>query len=115
MEGMEEKLNSILGDPEMMGRIMDMARSLGGTKEQQSTQVQAVTSPVLDPAMLQTIASIAGKAGIDNHQQALLTALTPYLSHERIAKLEKAMRAAKLAGMAQSFLGSGALSLLTGR
>lgn len=115
MEGMEEKLNSILGDPEMMGRIMDMARSLGGPKEQQPTQVPAVTSPVLDPAMLQTIASMAGKAGIDNHQQALLTALTPYLSHERIAKLEKAMRAAKLAGMAQSFLGSGALSLLTGR
>ena len=115
MEGMEEKLNSILGDPEMMGRIMDMARSLGGPKEQQPAQVQAVTSPVLDPAMLQTIASMAGKAGIDNHQQALLTALTPYLSHERIAKLEKAMRAAKLAGMAQSFLGSGALSLLTGR
>ena len=115
MDGMEEKLNSILGDPEMMGRIMDMARSLGGPKEQQPTQVQTVTSPVLDPAMLQTIASMAGKAGIDNHQQALLKALTPYLSHERIAKLEKAMRAAKLAGMAQSFLGSGALSLLTGR
>lgn len=115
MEGMEEKLNSILGDPEMMGKIMDMARSLTGSPEQQPVQVSAESAPMLDPAMLQTIASMAGKAGIDSHQQALLRALGPYLSHERIAKLEKAMRAAKLAGMATSFLGSGGLSLLTGR
>ena len=65
--------------------------------------------------MVQKIASMAGKAGIDNHQQALLKALRPYLSRERIEKLEKAMRAAKLAGVATGFLGSGGLSLLTGR
>lgn len=115
MEGMEEKLNSILGDPEMMGRIMDMARSLSAPQEPPQKQIVNEPPAMLDPAMLKTIASMAGKAGIDGQQQALLKALTPYLSHERIAKLEKAMRAAKLAGMATSFLGSGGLSLLTGR
>ena len=39
------------------------------------------------------------------NQKALLQALAPYLSSGRIHKLEKAMRAAKLAGMASSFLG----------
>ena len=114
MEGMEEKLNSILGDPDMMSKIMDMARSLSAPQE---LPVQASTpeAPTLDPALLKTITSMAGSAGIDNHQQTLLRALTPYLSRERIAKLEKAMRAAKLAGMATTFLGSGGLSLLTGR
>ena len=58
MEGMEEKLNSILGDPEMMGKIMDMARSLTGSPEPQPVQVSAEPAPMLDPAMLQTIASM---------------------------------------------------------
>ena len=115
MEGMEDKLNSILGDPEMMGRIMDMARSVGASQESKSVHPAEPPSPVLDPRLLQTIASMAGKAGIDHHQQALLRALTPYLSADRITKLEKAMRAAKLAGMATSFLGGGGLTLLTGR
>lgn len=112
---MEEKLNSILGDPEMMAKIMGMARSLSGSEAQEAVAPEPAVPLGLDPSMLQKIASIAGKAGIDGHQQALLKALRPYLSHERIEKLEKAMRAAKLAGMATTFLGSGGLSLLTGR
>ena len=42
-------------------------------------------------------------------QKALLAALSPYISGSRIHKLEKAMRAAKLAGVATSFLGSSQL------
>jgi hypothetical protein len=114
MEGMEDKLNSILSDPNMMGRIMDMARSLSAPQPQQK-EVTEESAPLFDPAILKTITSMAGKAGIDSHQQALLHALSPYLSKERIIKLEKAMRAAKLAGMATTFLGNGGLSLLTGR
>ena len=50
-----------------------------------------------------------GKAGVDREQKALLAALSPYISGSRIHKLEKAMRAAKLAGVATSFLGSSQL------
>lgn len=116
MEDMEEKLSAILGNPQMMSQIMSMAQSMGGTQEPpQESPIQETSAPAFDPAMLQKVAAIAGRSGIDSHQQSLLHALRPYLSHERIAKLEKAMRAAKLAGLATSFLGSSGLSFLTGR
>lgn len=119
MEGMEEKLNSILGNPEMMSQIMNMAQALGsGQQEKNEPPLEPQASLIpsgIDPAMLQKIAFAAQNAGIDSQQQALLKALRPYLSQQRLTKLEKAMRAAKLAGIATTFLGSGGLSFLTGR
>lgn len=119
MEGIEEKLNSILGNPEMMSQIMNMAQGLGAGQQEKADlppEPQGSLIPgSLDPAMLQKIAYAAQNSGIDSQQQALLKALRPYLSQQRLSKLEKAMRAAKLAGLATTFLGSGGLSFLTGR
>jgi hypothetical protein len=50
---------------------------------------------------------MAQKGTIDHNQQGLLKALTPYLSQARISKLEKAMRAAKMAQFATVLLNSG--------
>ena len=114
MEDMQEKLNSILGNPEMMQKIMSMAQSFGQSSEQNrhetpenspSQPTKPPPSAGIDPAMLQKIAGFAQQSGIDRNQQALLKALRPYLSKERIIKLEKAMRAAKVAGFASSALG----------
>ena len=69
----------------------------------------------MDIAMLQRLSGLARQSGIDSQQRALLTALRPYLSSERVSKLEKAMRAAKLAKLASSVLGSGAIQLPSGR
>lgn len=115
MDGMEEKLNSILGNPELMAQISSMAQSLGKQSDT-STKEPAVNQPILDldPAMLRNIGAILQGSGIDSNQQALLRALKPYLTAERIIKLEKAMRAAKLAGIATTFLGKSGLSFLTG-
>ena len=117
---MEEQINAILGNPEMMAQIMQMANRLGASVPQQQTEPQTVSAPMeipgaLDPGMLQKIASIAGSIGIDRDQRNLLAALRPYLSASRIQKLEKAMRAAKMARIASGFLNQGGLSLLTGR
>ena len=71
--------------------------------------------PNFDPAILAKLGSLAGQGQMDGNQQALLTALHPYLSRRKVDKLERAMRAAKMARMASSFLGQGGLSLLTGR
>ena len=101
MEGLEEKLGAILNDPQAMEKIMAMAKSLGAGQEQ-SQQETAI--PQLDPAMLQKVASLSRQGSIDKNQQALLRALTPYLSRQRITKLENAMRAAKMAGFAASAL-----------
>lgn len=104
MEGMEEKLNSILGNPAMMQQIMSLAQSMGQSQPEPPPPQQESPLPDLDPAMMMKVMSLAGQTNIDSNQQTLLKALRPYLPQNRIAKLEKAMRAAKLATLASSFL-----------
>ena len=116
MEGMEDKLGAILNNPQMMQQIMSMAQSLGSHQtEPQPETPHPPSAPDFDPALLQKIMGVAGQLKADSHQQALLHALKPYLSGNRIEKLEKAMRAAKLANVASTAFNSGALSFLTGR
>ena len=105
MEGMEEKLGAILGNPDMMKQIMSMAQSLGS-----SQPPEAPTPPAelgIDPAMIQQAMTLIRGSGVDPHQQTLLRALEPYLSRDRIGRLQRAMRAAKLASLATQFLGGG--------
>lgn len=104
MDNMESQLNAILGNPQMMEQIMSIAQNF--QTEAQPPPSPIDTGPEIDFAMVQKLTSLIGKTGIDNHQSALLHALAPYLSSQRIQKLEKAMRAAKLAGMASIFFGN---------
>ena len=116
MNEMEEKLGAILGNPQMMQTILSMAQSLG--QESSSSKEEPTTTPELpeiDISMLQKLGGLASKSNIDPQQQALLQALSPFLSHSRIHKLERAMRAARIARFASSFLHSGGLQLLSGR
>lgn len=112
MDEMERKLGSVLGNPELMQKIMAMAQSLGQPSEPPQ---EPPGTPEIDIAMLQRLSGLARRSGIDSQQRALLAALKPYLSSERVSKLEKAMRAAKLARLASSVLGSGAIQLPSGR
>lgn len=103
MDGMEEKIGSILGNPALMQQIMSMAQSLGN---QEPAPVAQAPPPIGEGelGMIQAVSSLMGKTGIDSNQQALLRALMPYLSGTRIAKLENAMRAARMAGFAAGAL-----------
>ena len=104
MDDFEEKLGSILGNPQMMQQIMSMAQVLNAPQSPPPSEPVAENCniPDFDPAMLQKIMSVAGNLRIDPNQQALLSALRPYLTGGRIQKLEKAMRAAKLASAASA-------------
>ena len=118
MSEMEDKLGTILGNPQLMQQIMNMAQSLGqSAAEPVPTPKQEMPSniPDIDPVMVGKIMSLAGKTNIDRNQKALLCALEPYLSNLRLQKLEKAMRAAKLAGAASTVLQSGAIPFMSGR
>lgn len=116
MDGMEEKLNAILGNPQMMQQIMSMAQAMGQQEEPKpEPPPQQNNTPGLDLAMIQKLSGIARQSSIDKNQQNLLRALGPYLSRERIVKLEKAMRAAKIAGIASTALAGSGLSILSGR
>ena len=104
MEGIEEKLGAILGNPQMMQQIMALAQTRGS---QSSPPDPPPRQDGPDPAMVQKMMTALQSSGVDANQRALLTALNPYLTRDRISRLERAMRAAKLAGMATAFLGGG--------
>ena len=103
MDNLESGLEAILGNPQMMQQIMSIAQSF--QSEPAPPSPAAESGPDIDFATVQKLTSFIGKTGIDAQQKALLLALRPYLSKQRIQKLEKAMRAAKLAGIASTFLG----------
>lgn len=114
MDDMEAKLGAILNNPQMMQQIMALAQNFGqteGTPKQEAKEpVREEAAPVLpdiDLSMIQKLSSFAGKSSIDRNQQTLLKALSPYLSRQRISKLERAMRAAKMASMATVLIGNG--------
>lgn len=116
MAEMEDKLNAVLNNPQLMQQIMAMAQSLGQESSPTAPHPPKETSSAgLDPAMLQKLAGLASAAGGDDRQNALLCALNPYLSKDRLRRLEKAMQAARLAKAASAFLGSGVLRSITGR
>lgn len=104
MEDMESKLGAILSNPQMMQQIMSIAQNFQSDPAPPPSQGEAL--PEIDFATIQKMTSLIGKTGINPQQKALLQALSPYLSSQRIQKLEKAMRAAKLAGMASVFFKS---------
>lgn len=116
MDEMEEKLGAILNNPQLMQQIMGIAQSLGQSQESQgSPEESQAAKPSLDLSMLQKLSGLTHQSGVDREQQALLNALSPFLAKDRLSKLEKAMRAAKMAKLASSFLNAGGLQLLTGR
>lgn len=126
MDDMESKMGAILNNPEMMQKIMAMAQTLNQSsgqkqeekappKDESSQQAGGFNMPDIDISMLQKLSGLAKQSGVDRNQQSLLKALHPYLSRQRIAKLEKAMRAARMASVASSVLGSQGIQSLLGR
>lgn len=115
MDDLEKQLGAVLKDPQMMGQLMAMAQSLqsqlgeGGSPSQPPSQPAKSPPPSQQPVpdlpdlgMLQKMAGLFRGGSIDQEQQALLKALRPFLSQGRLEKLERAMRAAKLAQMASA-------------
>ena len=112
MEGIEEKLGSILSNPDMMNTIMNMAKALGQSQPEPAPQqpspakqppLQQKAPPPIgknELEMISRISSLSQQTGLDRQEQALLRALNPYLTRVRLSKLEKAMHAAKMAKFA---------------
>lgn len=111
MDDLESKINTVLGNPELMQKIMKLAQSAGQSSQQQESKVASE----IDPSILMKISGIAQQSNIDRQQRALLHALSPYLSKSRITKLENAMRAAKIASIASAVIGKNGLSTISGR
>ena len=104
MSELEEKLGAMLSNPQLMQQISSLVQAMGqpSPSPQPPTPPQQPSEP--DLSQLQGLASLLQSNRIDTNQQALLRALSPYLSPWRVGKLERAMRASKMAGLASVFL-----------
>lgn len=126
MAELEDKLSAILGNPEAMGQIVNIAKALSAgsgdpsTSPTQATDVDFVPveggdggdgggytmdfsgNPLaalgdLDPRLIQTALRLFSEyRNTDDHKVALLDALKPFLKEERLAKMDKAVQIAKL-------------------
>lgn len=105
MDELENKIGAIMNNPEMMEKIMALAKSMDSSGPERKPDPQPKGAfPDIDFSMLQKLSGLAGQSSIDKNQKNLLQALGPYLSRQRLGKLERAMRAAKMAGMATTLL-----------
>ena len=104
MSELEEKLGAMLSNPQLMQQISSLVQAMGqpSSSPPPPTPPQQPSEP--DLSQLQGLASLLQSNRIDTNQQALLRALSPYLSPWRVGKLERAMRASKMAGLASVFL-----------
>lgn len=130
MGELEEKLESVLNNPDAMAQIMSLAQSLnagGGQFKGESPQEESAppaepppaASPApqraagndlleglssLDPKLLSAAAGLFARYqnGNDDKRVALLNALRPFVRKERYAKLDKAIQIAKLSRLIRS-------------
>lgn len=109
MAELEEKLNAILNDPQAMGQILTVAKALSGQDEENGASIEAgapadnSSDPLsalgqLDPKLVQLGMRLLSDYSVgDDRKTALLEALKPFLRPERQAKVDQAVRIARLA------------------
>lgn len=113
MSEFEDKLQSILGNPEAMGQIMSIAQSItgnsgGGDAPEEEPGPTVPENPAagdlfsalgnLDPRLIQMgMRLLSEYNSTDDRKTALLAALQPFVREERYAKVDKAIQIAKLA------------------
>lgn len=128
MAEFDDKLNSILSNPDAMSQIMQLAQSLGGDgggqsappppaqpAPQQTPPPQQAPPPGgalsslvggLDPGMLSRLLPLIQELGgqRDSNARNLLYALRPYLRSDRQEKVERALQLARLFHLGKKFL-----------
>ena len=108
MSELEEQISSILSDPAQMDRIAQMARSLMGGGDEAPPAADSPLPELGDPALLGRLSGLlrSAQAG-DSRQEALLAAMKPYLSPGRREKMDRAVKLARMARLAQLAMGEG--------
>ncbi|MCI8847916.1 MAG: hypothetical protein HFF86_01390 [Oscillibacter sp.] len=134
MAEFDDKLNSLLSNPDAMAQIMQLAQSLGGGSGAPSAPEPPQTAPPvqppswgpppgagggdggilsalsggLDPKLLTRLLPLIQELGgqKDSNARQLLYALRPYLKEERQAKIERALQLARLFHLGRKFLAS---------
>ena len=121
MEDMDSRLNSLLSDPEAMGRIMALAQQLSGESAASSPPPSPEPPPSsqqdddgFDPMLLLKCLPLLQELRQDNSSQSMqfLSAMRPFLKPERQPKVERAVKLAHLICVGKKFLTEGGLELV---
>lgn len=102
MDEIGEKLDALLNDPKQFGKIAQLASSIlgdGGGKQ----APPPAPEPELDVDMgqLRRMMSALRGGGHDSANRHLLEAMKPYLAEKRRRKIDRAMKLARLASLAE--------------
>ena len=108
MAEFEDKLNSILSNPELMGQIMSMA----GAMNQQSApppppQPSGFGSMSFDPGAMAGMMQMLKATQLEPRQRNLIQALRGFVPDDRLVRLEKAMQASLIAKFASQAMNQG--------
>lgn len=98
MNEFEDKLNSLLGDPKQMESFASFAKSIMGGEAPMAISPE----PDIDPALMKKVGSLLSRGdSLNSNDKRLLEAIKPYLSEKRRSKMDRAMKIARLASIAQ--------------
>ena len=104
MDELEEKLNAVLNNPSELEKISKIASAImggSGDKPEEPTQ-----EPDIDMGMLkQMLSGLRGNGGKKSESRDLLEAMKPFLAEKRRRKIDKAMKLARLASLAEIAVG----------
>ncbi len=108
MDDLQSKISAIFSSPESMEQIRNLAQSLAGGEQPQNAapvfQRQDEPSLQMDPRIMQVMTRAMSEFSKPSEASALLGALRPYLSQERISKVDRAMNIARLAKIAKTII-----------
>ncbi len=104
MSELEERINSLLKNPEELSRLTDMARSImegGAFSGTEESGAHGAAAP--DPMLQKLMSGLAGM-GKPSSGEAMLHAISPYLEEKRGQKLERAIRMAQMLRAARTVM-----------
>ena len=111
MDGLEEKLGSLLSDPSAMERLKQLAGALAGNMPGQGggpapDRGEDQGNPFVgsEGRLTELLGKVMGAYGAPSEAAKLVAALGPFLRPERRERLEKALRAARIVRAARSVL-----------
>ena len=111
MDDLEQKIQSVLSDPEQMQQVLNMARALGVSipesgepkaREQEASPPEQNIPPQAGvDALSEPVSQLLQQAGkLEKRQENLLNALKPFLKPNRREKIDRAMQVARLSHLA---------------
>ena len=107
MAEFEDKLNSILSNPDLMGQIMSMAGAMNQQPPTPPPQPTGFGSLPFDPGAMTGMMQMLKATQLEPKQRNLIQALRGFVPDDRLIRLEKAMQASLIARFATSAMNQG--------